>query len=231
MAADFAYLDENYHVVMETIKEAQAKYRSPKEAVTCMAVTKTVPATAVNHVIGLGISVLGENRVQEYLSKKDEYLPGPAIHFIGHLQTNKVKQILPDMALIESVDSAHLAHEIGKHAERCGKVQDILVEVNVGGEESKSGVAPSELENLLQTLAQMPYIHVRGLMTVPPITTNDKFLARMQEIFLDISEKRIDNIDMQILSMGMSGDYVLAIRHGSNLVRIGTALFGPRHYG
>ena len=152
------------------------------------------------------------------------------MHFIGHLQTNKVKYIIEDMDLIHSVDSLHLAEEINRHAARIQKVQNVLIEVNVGGEASKSGVDPEQLEELLLGVAQLSNVHVQGLMTIPPATGDEKFLFRMQQLFLDISAKKMDNIDMEILSMGMSGDYAAAIRYGSTLVRIGSALFGARKY-
>lgn len=230
LETSFAYIDENYRRIVYEIKEAKAKYRKPDDEVTLMAVTKTVSPENVNHAIGCGISVLGENRVQEYLSKKEFYLPQAQVHFIGHLQTNKVKYIIEDMKLIHSVDSVKLAAEIDRHAARAKKKQDILIEVNIGGEASKSGVQPSELEHLLEEISKMPHIQVKGLMTIPPATENEKFFAQMQAIFLDISAKNMDNIDMEILSMGMSGDYATAIRYGSTLVRIGTALFGARNY-
>lgn len=230
METSFGYIDENYKRITYEIEEAKAKYRKLDEKVTLMAVTKTVPPEAVNHAIGCGIRTLGENRVQEYLSKKEFYLPEAEVHMIGHLQTNKVKYIIDDMTLIHSVDSVHLAKEIDKHAARIQKVQDILIEVNVGGEESKSGVAPEELEDLLLEIGQLSNVHVQGLMTIPPVTGNEKFLYRMQQLYLDISSKKMDNIDMEILSMGMSGDYAAAIRYGSTLVRIGSALFGARKY-
>ncbi len=230
METSFAYIDENYRQIIEEIGEAKAKYRKPTEEITLMAVTKTVPPEAVNHAVGCGIRVLGENRVQEYLSKKEYYSPEARVHFIGHLQTNKVKYIIEDMTLIHSVDSVILAAELDRYASLLQKIQDVLVEVNVGGEASKSGVAPEALVDLLQQMAQMPNIHVKGLMTIPPATGDEKFLCKMQQLYLDISAKNMDNIDMEILSMGMSGDYAAAIRYGSTLVRIGTGLFGARKY-
>ena len=155
METSFKYIDENYKRIAYEIGEAKAKYRKPADEITFMAVTKTVAPEAVNHAIGCGIHVLGENRVQEYLSKKELYLPEAEVHMIGHLQTNKVKYIIEDMALIHSVDSLHLAQEIDRHAARVGKVQNILIEVNVGAESSKSGVSPDALEELLLQIGQM----------------------------------------------------------------------------
>lgn len=230
METSFVYIDENYQQIIYEMEEAKAKYRRPSDAITLMAVTKTVAPEAVNHAIDCGVRVLGENRVQEYLSKKDFYAPQAQVHFIGHLQTNKVKYIIEDMALIHSVDSVHLAAEIDRYAARVQKTQNILIEVNVGGEASKSGVSPDRLEDLLLEVGQMPHIRVKGLMTIPPAEGNEKFLSKMQQLYLDISSKKMDNIDMEILSMGMSGDYAAAIRYGSTMVRIGTALFGVRTY-
>lgn len=230
LETNFAYIDENYKRIIDTMEEAKAKYRKPTDEITLMAVTKTVAPEAVNHAVACGIHTLGENRVQEYLSKKEFYAKDASVHFIGHLQTNKVKYIIEDMDLIHSVDSLHLAEEINRHAARIQKVQNVLIEVNVGGEASKSGVDPEQLEELLLGVAQLSNVHVQGLMTIPPAMGDEKFLFRMQQLFLDISAKKMDNIDMEILSMGMSGDYAAAIRYGSTLVRIGSALFGARKY-
>ena len=227
---DFSYITENYKRIAYNIGEAKAKYRKPSDSITFMAVTKTVAPEAVNHAIHCGIQVLGENRVQEYLSKKDYYDPAASVHFIGHLQSNKVKYIISDMDLIHSVDSVKLAAEIDRQAKRVGKVQDILMEVNIGAEASKSGVMPDELPELLAQAAEFSNIRVKGLMTIPPSGDNEKFLFEMQKLFLDISAKKMDNIDMDILSMGMSGDYADAIRYGATIVRIGSALFGARKY-
>ncbi|MDO4156527.1 MAG: YggS family pyridoxal phosphate-dependent enzyme [Oscillospiraceae bacterium] len=230
MENSFDYITENYKRICNNIEEAKAKYRTPSDVVSFMAVTKTVAPEAINHAIHCGISLLGENRVQEYLSKREFYDPSATVHFIGHLQTNKVKYIIEDMALIHSVDSVHLAKEIDRQAARVGKIQDILLEVNIGEENSKSGVAPKQLLPLLQEIASYPHLHVKGLMTIPPAGENEKFLSKMQDLYLDIRSKNVDNIDMDILSMGMSDDYVKAIQYGATLVRIGSALFGARVY-
>lgn len=230
MITGFEYITENYRRICAEIDEAKARYRRPGDKVEVMAVTKTVAPEAVNHAVSLGISLLGENRVQEYESKKELYAPSARVHFIGHLQTNKVKYIINDMELIQSVDSIRLASEIDRQAKRVGKVQDVLIEVNIGGEESKSGISPEELEELLLEAAQLENIRIKGLMTIPPSQNSEKFLCKMQRLYLDISSKNMDNIDMDILSMGMSGDFAKAIEYGSTLVRIGTALFGARNY-
>lgn len=230
METDFSYIDENYKKIIFNMQEAAAKYRKPDEKISLMAVTKTVDPAAVNHATGLGIKLLGENRVQEYTAKKDFYDKSAEVHFIGHLQTNKVKYIIDSVSMIQSVDSIKLAEEIDRHAGRIGKKQDILIEVNIGGEESKSGVGKSALEELLYQTAELENVQVRGLMAIPPADSPEKFLYDMQKLYIDISEKSIHNISMDFLSMGMSGDYADAIRYGSNIIRIGRGLFGPRNY-
>ena len=198
--------------------------------VRLVAVSKYHPESHIEEAYAAGQRVFGESHVQELRRKYDNLPKDIEWHFIGHLQTNKVKYIIEDMDLIHSVDSIKLATEIDRHAARVNKVQDILIEVNVGGEASKSGIAPEQLEELLHEAGQLSHVHVRGLMTIPPVEGDEKFLYKMQQLYLDISSKKMDNIDMEILSMGMSGDFAAAIRYGSTLVRIGTALFGARNY-
>ena len=216
---------ENYKRITDRIGEAMAKYRKPEEQVQLMAVTKTVDPALVNVAVECGVRLLGENRVQEYESKKAQYDPRAQVQFIGQLQTNKVKYLIPEVSMIQSVDSLHLANEVERIAARAGKVQDILLEVNIGGEE---GIPAEELHGLLEEAARKPHLHVCGLMTIPPKTDVEKYFFRMQKLFIDISAENMDNIDMHVLSMGMSGDYVEAIKYGSTLVRIGSALFGAR---
>ena len=230
MITGYEYITENYRRICDEIGEAKARYRKSGDNISIMAVTKTVAPEAVNHAVSLGIDLLGENRVQEYESKKDLYDPSARVHFIGHLQTNKVKYIINEMELIQSVDSMRLASEIDRQAKRVQKVQDILIEVNIGGEASKSGVTPDALGELLYEASLLENIHIKGLMTIPPPENSEKYLCKMQELYLDILSKNMDNIDMDILSMGMSGDYKKAVEYGSTLVRIGTALFGARNY-
>lgn len=229
METDFSYIDENIRRVMYNIENAKAKYRKSDEMVRLMAVTKTVAPEAVNHAISMGIDLLGENRVQEYLSKKDAYEKAE-IHFIGHLQTNKVKYIADSISVIQSVDSFKLASEINKCALKNNKVQDILIEVNIGNEESKSGISSEQVSELIYQAAELPNLKVRGMMTIPPAADSEEFLYKMQSLYIDICSKNIHNISMDILSMGMSNDYELAVKYGSNLVRIGRGLFGARVY-
>lgn len=230
MITNFNYIDENFKRIRENVNNSIAKYRKSIDDVRIMAVTKTVQPEAVNHAITLGIDLLGENKVQEYLSKKDLYYKSAEMNFIGRLQTNKVKYIINDMSLIHSMDSIKLAQEINRLALKNSKVQDVLVEVNIAGEESKAGVKPELLKDFLLEVSTLENIRVKGLMTLPPANSGDKFLAKMQELYIDISEEKLDNISMTILSMGTSGDYTQAIKYGSTLVRIGTALFGARTY-
>ncbi len=230
METDFSYIDENYRRILFEVQNAAAKYRNSEDHIDIMAVTKTVDPEAVNHAVRLGIGLLGENRVQEYLAKKDFYSKNADVHFIGHLQSNKVKYIIDSVSLIQSVDSIKLAYEIDKHAKRIGKIQNVLIEVNIGNEESKGGIGKPFLRDLLYEAAEMKNIQVQGLMTIPPSENSEKFLYDMQQLYIDISAENIDNISMDILSMGMSNDYIKAIEYGSNLIRIGRGLFGPRNY-
>lgn len=223
----YSDVTENYKRVRFNVEEAAAKYRKPGETVRLMAVTKTVPYEIVNKVIGLGADLLGENRVQEYLEKKDNYQDAE-VHFIGHLQTNKVKYIIDSVKLIHSVDSIRLAEEINRLAAQKNIVMNVLAEVNIGGEESKSGVSPDRLEELAYGVAELENIKLCGLMTIPPPGNSEAYFAKMQELFHELGSKKIYNISMDILSMGMSADYVEAIKYGSNIVRIGSGIFGAR---
>lgn len=224
---DYSYIGENLKRIRDRLSEAEAKTGSrPK----LMAVTKTVPAQAVNEAVRLGVDLLGENRVQEYLSKCDDYDKSAKVHIIGHLQTNKVKYIINNVSMIQSVDSIKLASEINRLAKNHGIAMDILCEVNIGGEASKSGVSPDDLIPLLTEIAQLENVRVKGLMTIPPPSDSDIFLGRMEELFHSISQRNIPGIAMQELSMGMTNDYYQAALHGSTLVRIGTGLFGARDY-
>ena len=230
MSTQYEFVEENYKRILSNVNEARIRSGRSDEHIEIMAVTKTVAPEIINHAVSAcGIRTLGENRVQEYLSKKDLYLPA-SVHFIGQLQTNKVKYIIDSVDMIQSLDSIKLAAEINKHAARVGKVQDVLAEVNIAGEEAKGGFSPDELTENLYRISEFPNIRVMGLMTVPPAAGSEKFLCRMQELYIDISDKKIDNINMSFLSMGMSGDYELAVKYGSNIVRIGSALFGARVY-
>lgn len=228
-------VEENYKRVLENVKESAVKAGRSESDVRLMCVTKTVEPVYINKAIELGADLIGENRVQEYLGKRDELnLSGVERHLIGHLQTNKVKQIVGEVDMIESVSSVKLAKEISKVSLQKGIVTNCLVEVNVGKEESKSGIYLEELEETLCEIAQLPAIKIKGLMTIPPVCeTPDearRYFAMLRQSFIDIKDKKTDNIDMEILSMGMSGDYEAAVAEGSNIVRVGSAIFGARQY-
>lgn len=230
METDFSYIEENYKRIIFNIQEAAAKYRNPDENVSLIAVTKTVDPAAINYAVGLGAKLLGENRVQEYTAKKELYDKSAEVHFIGHLQTNKIKYIIDSVTMIQSVDSTKLAAEIDKYAKRLGKCMDVLIEVNIGDESSKSGIDKGYLEELIYTVSELENIRIKGLMAIPPVDSPEKFLYEMQKLYIDISQKNIHNVCMDCLSMGMSGDYTTAIKYGSTMVRIGRGLFGPRNY-
>ncbi len=221
---------DNYARIQEAVNAAAVRSgRDPKE-ITLMAVTKTVEPELVNCAVDCGIRLLGENRVQEYQSKRDSYDPRAEVHFIGHLQGNKVKYLVGNVSMIQSVDRISLAQEISRCAAKHDLRQDILLEVNIGGEESKSGISPEELPELLHAAAQLPNLHVCGLMTIPPPSSGTVYLEAMQKLFEQCKADNVPNTEMRILSMGMSGDFEAAIACGSNLVRIGSALFGARKY-
>ena len=225
----------NYLEVTENIARAAERSHRRPEDITLLAATKTVEAPLINYAISLGLRHIGENKVQELLSKYEDYdLSRCSLHMIGHLQTNKVRQIVGKVAMIQSVDSLRLSQEISKQSVKNGVTTDILLEVNIGREENKSGVLEEELPALLEQTAALEGIRVRGLMTVPPICDSKteicKFFDKMNKLFIDISAKTLDNVSMDFLSMGMSDDYQEAIACGANMVRVGSRLFGARIY-
>ncbi|MDE6707142.1 MAG: YggS family pyridoxal phosphate-dependent enzyme [Oscillospiraceae bacterium] len=223
-------VQENYARISAEIAEAALKSNRKPEEIAFMAVTKTVAPELINTAISCGIKLLGENRVQEYQAKKDSYIQGIPVDFIGTLQSNKVKYIIGNIRIIQSVNKFSLAQEIERCAGKSNLQQDILLEVNIGGEDSKSGISPENLPELLLQIAELEHVHVKGLMTIPPPSSDTSFLQAMQELFLKAKELQIPDTEMQILSMGMSDDYAQAIKFGSNLVRVGSALFGARNY-
>lgn len=231
----FSDIEYNYKTIEERISEAAVKSGRNREDITFLAATKTVDAEVINYAISLGLKYIGENKVQELLSKYDEYdLDNSSLQFIGHLQTNKVRQIVDKVDLIQSVDSVKLAKEISKQSAKNNLTSDILIEVNIGEEESKSGVKAEKLYELLDEIKNFENISVKGLMCIPPICDSPqkilKFFDKMNNIFIDIKGKNIDNISMDILSMGMSADYYEAIISGATMVRVGSSLFGARDY-
>lgn len=231
----FSDIDHNIGAIREKIYKAAASVGRNPDEITLMAVTKTVDPIFINRAIENGITLIGENKVQEFLSKKPYLnLENCSAHLIGHLQTNKVKQIVSEVSMIQSLDSIRLAREISKRSAEKGIVTPCLVEVNIGEEESKTGLELDSLEELLSELAVLDNISVKGLMTIPPICDDekelDKYFSKMHKIFVDIKSKKLDNIDMSVLSMGMSSDYESAVRNGSTLVRVGSSIFGKRIY-
>lgn len=225
---------ENYISVKNRVAAAAIRSGRAPEAVTLIAVSKTRTVEEIMPAVEAGATLLGENKVQEVTAKYD-LIPNVKWHLIGHLQTNKVKQIIDKVAMIHSVDSLHLAQEISKRAVQAGVTMDVLIEVNIGGEESKSGVAPEEAEKLCLDCAALPAVNVRGLMTVAPAVENAEdariYFTKMNKLFVDIKAKKYNNIDMTYLSMGMTNDFEVAIEEGANMVRVGTAIFGARDYG
>ena len=228
-------LAQRVQAVQERIAAAAtAAGRSPEEITLCAA-TKVQTDDTIRAAIAAGIQVCGENRVQELTAHlaADAYAGARGVHFIGHLQTNKVKQVVGRVDLIQSVDSPHLLQAVDRQAEKLELVQDILLEVNIGGEESKSGCPRSDLPALVELALSSPHVRLRGLMAIPPISTvpggNRRYFAEMYQLFIDITRKMSDNQSvMDCLSMGMSADFEDAIAEGATLVRVGTALFGPR---
>ena len=215
-------------------KAATAAGRKPEDILLCAA-TKMNDAAAVQEAIRAGVDCCGENRVQELTLKQSQNAyAGAPVHFIGHLQTNKVKQVVGKVALIQSVDSVRLLEAINKEAAKQNIVQDVLLEINVAKEESKSGFALEEVDDLLSQIGEFSAIRVLGFMAIPPIcqnsTENHKFFQKMYNLSVDIMRKKYDNVYVNILSMGMSGDYADAIACGSTMIRVGTAIFGARDY-
>ena len=226
---------ENIAAIREQIDRAAIEAgRDPKEILLCAA-TKMNGADAVRQAIAAGVDCCGENRVQELTQKLSENAyAGAPVHFIGHLQTNKVRQVVGKVDLIQSVDRIKLLECINAEAEKQGIVQDILLEINIGSEESKSGFAAEDILPLMENIVNYNHIRVRGLMAIPPICEkkgdNNKFFAEICNLAVDIRQKKYDNVFMDIMSMGMSDDFADAIACGSTMIRVGTAIFGARDY-
>ncbi len=236
IAAQMRDLEENLKEVRERIAQAAVKSGRRPEDITLLAATKTVSPQVINRAIELGIDHIGENRVQELMEKYDALnLSNCSCQFIGHLQTNKVKYLIGKVSLIQSVDSLKLASEISSQSLKKGAHTDLLIEVNIGGEESKSGVSPEKLPELFDQIAALPAVSIRGLMCIPPVCDSQaeimRYFWKMQEYFVDITTKKSDNKENDmILSMGMSADYYEAILCGATMVRVGSKLFGERAY-
>ena len=231
----FSAIDENLKYIAEEIAEAALKSGRKSEDISLMAVTKTVESKFINYAVDKGIGLIGENKVQEFLMKEPELnLSKCKAHLIGHLQSNKVKKIVGKVDTIQSVDSVAIAREIGKRSVEAGVNTKILLEVNVGNEESKFGFSPDEVFVRACEISEINGILIDGLMCVAPICEKDaeirRIFSNMRRLFIDIEGKKRDNINMNVLSMGMSGVYKNAILEGANLVRIGSAIFGSRIY-
>ena len=224
----------NVAAVRENMRQAALQAGRDPEEITLVAATKVQTSQTIRNAIQAGITVCGENRVQELVAHlEDDAYAGARVHFIGHLQTNKVKFVVGKVDMIESIDSQRLMDAVEKQAAKVGVVQDILLEVNIGGEEAKSGFAPGALNEAACYAKTLPHVRVLGLMTIPPVETephgNMPLFARMKALYVDINKNIYDN-KLKYLSMGMSGDYAEAIEAGSNMVRVGTAVFGARNY-
>ena len=226
-------LEENIRKVFDNMAQAAREAGRDPGEITLVAATKVQTDETIRAAIAAGVPICGENRVQEMTAhlETDAYA-GAQLHFIGHLQTNKVKNVVGRVDMIESVGSVHLLEAVEKQAAKLDIVQDILLEVNVGGEESKSGITPDQVEEVAKLTLTMPHVRLRGLMAIPLVAGEDGnrgFFREMYQLYVDIKQKMVDNNgDINCLSMGMSGDYMEAIRQGATLVRVGTALFGPR---
>ena len=228
-------LAERIALVNEKIAAAARQAGREPSEVTLVAATKVQTSDTIRQAIAAGVTICGENRVQEFLGKRDALrLDGVGVHLIGHLQTNKVTQIVGLVDCIESIDSLRVARAVSDASLKIGRVTDVLVEVNIGREEAKSGVLEEELEPLLEQISSFSGIRVCGLMTVPPILETERekrqVFSQMRQLFIDMRGKNIDNVNMSVLSMGMSSDYREAILEGATIIRVGSALFGRRNY-
>ena len=227
-------ISDNLNAVYHRIDAAIRRSGGSNQEVTLIAVSKTKPIPLVMEAYAAGVRDFGENRVQELVSKYEAMPKDIRWHLIGHLQTNKVKYIVDKVALIHSVDSLKLAREISKEAAKKNVVCQILIEVNIGEEESKFGLHKDEVIDLVKEVSLLPNLKIKGLMTVAPYVENAeenrRVFRNLKQLSVDIINKNIDNVDMNIMSMGMSGDFEVAIEKGANCVRIGTSIFGERNY-
>ncbi len=228
-------IEENVARIREEIARAEAAAGRKPGSVSLCAATKMNDAGAIRRAIAAGVDCCGENRVQELLCKLPQgAYEGKPVHFIGHLQTNKAGKVVGRVSLIQSVDRPELLACIEKECAKRGIVQDVLLEINIAGEASKSGFPPERINQIVEEFGKYPHIFLRGFMAIPPVSRrtgdNIKYFSKMREHFVDISAKKYDNVSMECLSMGMSGDYLDAIAEGATMVRIGTAIFGARNY-
>ena len=227
-------IQENLEFVKSMIHNACQESKRKETEITLIAVSKTKPLSMLEAAYQCGCRDFGENKVQELLEKAEVLPKDIRWHMIGHLQRNKVKYIIGKTALIHSVDSVRLAQEISKEAGKKEITVSILIEVNIGSEESKYGVAPEQAEELIREISQFPYLKIEGFMAVAPYTedaeSNRQYFERLRDLSVDIKSKNIDNVYMDVLSMGVSGDYAVAIQEGATMVRVGTGIFGERDY-
>lgn len=227
-------INTNLADVEANIQLACQKANRAREEITLIAVSKTKPVTMLQEVYDTGIRDFGENKVQEMCDKFEVLPQDIRWHMIGHLQTNKVKYLMGKACLIHSVDSYKLAKEIEKQATKYNITADILIEVNIANEETKFGLAKDEVIALVQEISQLEHIRIKGLMTIAPYVENPEdnrlYFRQIKQLSVDINNQNIDNVSMDILSMGMSGDYMVAIEEGSTMIRVGTSIFGERVY-
>lgn len=227
-------LKDNYEAVEKKISEACERAGRDRSEVTLIAVSKTKPVEMLQEVYNAGARDFGENKVQEICEKYDKLPSDIKWHMIGHLQRNKVKQVIDKAAMIHSVDSYRLAQEISVQAQKKGITIPILVEVNIAGEESKFGISAEDTIQLVEEIAVLPNLKIQGLMTIAPFVQdaeeNRLYFRQIKQLSVDIKNKNIDNVSMDILSMGMTGDYEVAIEEGATMVRVGTGIFGARNY-
>lgn len=227
-------IKENLELVWKNMQEACQNVQRTPEEVSLIAVSKTKPVSMLMEAYGQGCRRFGENKVQELVDKYEAMPKDIQWHMIGHLQRNKVKYIVDKVALIHSVDSLKLAQEISREAVKKQVQVSILIEVNIAGEDTKFGVSKEEAEQLICQIAPLPGIHIKGLMTIAPYVVNPEenrqYFAQLKQLSVDIKQKNIDNVSMNVLSMGMTGDYRVAIEEGATCVRVGTGIFGERQY-
>lgn len=227
-------IKENLITVEKNIQDACMRAGRSRDEVTLIAVSKTKPVSDLMEAYDAGIRVFGENKVQELVDKIDKMPDDVHWHMIGHLQRNKVKYIVGRVDLIHSVDNTELAEEINKRAEKAGVVQDILIEVNIADEDTKYGTAPEKVEELYVNISGLPYVNVRGLMCIAPYVEdpeeNRPYFVKLRKIYVDIMKQMMHNSRVDVMSMGMTGDYQVAIEEGATMVRVGTGIFGKRVY-
>lgn len=227
-------IQQNIIDIEQRITAAAQKSGRKREDILLLAVSKTIDVPRIKQAVNCGLKELGENKVQEILEKYDVMGEDVCWHLIGHLQTNKVKYIINKVNMIHSVDSVKLAEEISKRAKQSNVIMDILVEVNIADEQSKFGISPKETLSFIKNIAFLDNIRIKGLMTVAPFVDNPEenrdCFRRMRQLLVDINAEKIDNVNMSVLSMGMSNDFEVAIEEGATIVRVGTNIFGKRVY-